>query len=263
MRRERNTKKYILSIVILSGAALVSLFRISSYFIGLNRAELNAEQLREAAGMKEDSSSDDRSRQMDDLADETQETEKAIPESIDFTALHDISNDAVAWIYAPDTCINYVIAQGEDNNYYLDHMLDGESSSSGTLFMDSYNAPDFTDWNTIIYGHHMKNGTMFAALEKYKEQEYYENHPEMYLYTPGGRYRLEILAAALVQATDEIYSIPGTEEDKEQILWHIQEKSYIKTNVTPEKGNRLVTLSTCSYDYTDARFVVVGRAVEE
>jgi len=78
----------------------------------------------------------------------------------------------VAWLYAPGSGINYVVAQAEDNDYYLHRLLNGTEAKAGTLFMDYQNHSDFSDWNTMIYGHHMKNGTMFASLVKYQDQEF-------------------------------------------------------------------------------------------
>lgn len=100
-----------------------------------------------------------------------------IPAAIDFDSLRAISGDAVAWIFAPGTTINYVIAQSDDNSYYLRRLLDGTGAVCGTIFADYRCSSDFTDWNTIIYGHKMDNGTMFASLANYLNQAYYEEHP--------------------------------------------------------------------------------------
>lgn len=262
MRKGKHRFTYILSVAILAGIALFCIFHIVDYFSQLYMAERNAEQLQDMAVITVENNSGNVLNDIENPQGDTGEAEKDIPAAIDFTALQKISGDAVAWIYVPDTCISYVVAQGGDDSYYLDHMLNGKYSTSGTIFMDSRNTPDFTDWNTILYGHHMKNGTMFAALENYKEQEYYENHPVIYLYTPQYRYRLEVAAAALVEPDDAIYTISGTEEDKEEILRNLQEKSYIKTKAKTEGDNRIVTLSTCAYDFEDARFVVVGNITD-
>lgn len=190
-------------------------------------------------------------------------TESKIPAAVDFDRLYEISEDAVAWIYAPGTAINYVIAQAEDNEYYLHRLLDGAYANGGTLFADCRNAAAFSDWNTIVYGHHMKDGTMFAALLNYREPGYYEEHPVMYLYTPGHRYRLELLAGCTVSLDDPVYTLPASEQDKDGIVEHVCERSSFRAAVPAEEGDKLVTLSTCSYDYDDARYVVVGRLKEE
>lgn len=186
-----------------------------------------------------------------------------IPEQMDFTPLQQISGDVKAWIFSPNTRINNVIAQGQDNEYYLHRLLNGTEAKAGTLFLDYHNQGDFSDWNTIVYGHHMKNGSMFASLVNYQSQDYYEEHPVMYLYLPGYRYRLDLIAGYTTGTEDRIYTIPGTSVEKQQLAEYAMEKSDFLTEVTVEEEDRLVTLSTCSYSYNDARYVVIAKIVEE
>lgn len=156
-----------------------------------------------------------------------------------------------------------MVAQSEDNDYYLRHLLDGTRAGAGTIFMDYRNSTDLSDFNTIIYGHHMKNGTMFAFLLNYREQEYYETHPSLFLYTPGHRYRIEMIAGYTTGVEDGIYSLPATKENRDAILEHAKKESDFTSNVTVEEEDKLVTLSTCAYEYPNARYVVIGRLVEE
>lgn len=195
---------------------------------------------------------------------DAQEGEKdRIPIAIDFYGLYEISKDAVAWLYAPDTEINYVVAQAEDNSYYLHHLLNGEYASGGTLFTDCRNHAGFTDWNTVIYGHNMKNGTMLASLMDYRIPGYYEEHPMMYLYMPEHRYKLELIAGYTTNISDLIYSIPATKEERDEIIDHAHSASSFISGIAIGEEDKLVTLSTCSYAYDDARYVVIGRIVEE
>ena len=103
---------------------------------------------------------------------------------VDFAALREINPDIVAWIYIEGTKINYPIVQGEDNSYYLKHLFSGEWNGSGCIFLDFRNDASFADRHSIIYGHHMKNGTMFTDLDKYKKQEFFDEHPIALLITP-------------------------------------------------------------------------------
>lgn len=185
-----------------------------------------------------------------------------IPASIDFELLREISEDAVAWLYCPDTKINYVIAQAEDNEYYLHRLLDGSSANCGTLFMDYRCNSDFTGYNTVIYGHHMKDESMFASLVEYQEQEYYEEHPVMYLYVPGHRYTLELIAGYITETDDLIYSIPATKKERDAVLENAYRLSNFEAGIIAEEEDRIVTLSTCSYAYDDGRYVVIGRIAE-
>lgn len=181
---------------------------------------------------------------------------------VNFEKLQEISKDVVAWIYIPDTEIDYVIVQADDNDYYLRRQLNGKYATGGTLFMDYLNAPDFSDFNTIIYGHNMKNGTMFACLKNYKNQKYYESHPFLYIYTPEKEFKVELIAAYTTATDDIIYTRPDTGEGRDEVVVHALEKSDFTADVAVTGGDRLVTLSTCSYAFEDARYVVIGKIVE-
>ena len=194
---------------------------------------------------------------------ETEEPEVTIPESVDFERLRAISGNAAAWLYSPDTKINYVVAQAEDNAYYLRRLLNGKAASGGSLFADYRCSADFSDWNTVIYGHYMKNGTMFGGLSNYRDQAYYEEHPVMYLYLPGQRYRLELVAGYTTDVYDVAYAVPASKEQRDEILTHAVEKSSFQSDVAVGEDDRLVTLSTCSYAYDNARYIVIGRLVED
>ena len=116
-------------------------------------------------------------------ADTSDEEKETSPITVDFTQLLATNEDVCGWLYSKDTVINYPVAQGEDNNEYLHHLLDGTYNSSGTLFLDCECGPEFSGANSIIYGHNMKNGSMFNSLHSYSDQAYYDAHPVMYLNT--------------------------------------------------------------------------------
>ena len=114
------------------------------------------------------------------------EKEKEEPQSryleIDFAGLKAVNPDVIAWIQILALDISYPVVQGKDNAYYLHHLFSGESNINGSIFVDCHNQPDFTDQNTIVYGHNMKNGSMFGTLDKYQDQTLFEQHPEFYIY---------------------------------------------------------------------------------
>ena len=114
---------------------------------------------------------------------------------VDFEALQEVNPDIVAWLYLEGTVLNYPVVQGEDNDHYLYYMFDGSWNGIGCIFLDSRNSGDFTDRNSVIYGHHMQNGSMFACLDGYKKQEFYDAHPTILLLTPEKNYRLELFSA--------------------------------------------------------------------
>ena len=192
-----------------------------------------------------------------------EQQDSKIRETLNFDAIWEIGEAAVAWLYSPDTRINYVVAQGEDNDYFLHRLLSGGDAKEGTLFVDFRNSPDFTDSNTIIYGHNMKSGSMFGSLHRYEKQEYYEEHPVMYLYVPGNRYTLELLAGCYVGVENPIFSaLPPSEEERDSILYQAYHNSTFVSGITAGKEDRLVTLSTCAGDDT-LRYVIIGRIAEE
>lgn len=181
------------------------------------------------------------------------------PIQVDFDVLFAQNRDVVAWLYCPDTPINYPVVQGADNEYYLRRLLDGRSNASGTLFMDHRNAADWSDWNRVIYGHNMRNGSMFGTLTNYKDPTYFQAHPVMFLLTPERNYRINLLAGFVTAAHAQVYSefSPG-EEEKTELIGQWLEASDFDSGLFPAPEQRLITLSTCSYEYTDARYVLVG-----
>ena len=184
------------------------------------------------------------------------------PRVIDFTALLTDCPDVKAWLYSPNTVIDYPVVQGKDNDYYLHRFMNGSYNPSGTLFIDFRVAGDFTSPHTIIYGHHMQNGSMFASLEGYRKQEYYDEHPVMYLNTPQGNYRLDLFSAFVTFPDSRVYTL-SYENEIEFEQWCVLMKSFsdFKCDLELSSQDRIVTLSTCTYDYDDARYVVMGKLV--
>ena len=144
---------------------------------------------------------------------------------VDFAALKEINPDIVAWLTIPGTNIDYPIAQHSDNDYYLHHLFTGEWNSSGCLFMDCRNELDFSDRHTIIYGHHMDNGTMFQNLMGYKSQEFYDQHPVGQLITPDGSYTLEFFAGYVASVEDDAGCADKKLDSKEKELTKCTQKS--------------------------------------
>lgn len=194
-------------------------------------------------------------------ADNTEETEQpaeTAPVRVNFEYLHGINEDVVGWVYCENTPISYPFLQSPDNNYYLYRLVDKTQNPSGSLFLDFRNKSDMSDWNSIVYGHNMQDGTMFACLNEYKKQEYYDEHPVMYLLTPDKQYKVELVAGILAKADASFYDFPVPEEDREEVVSGWLEDSTFQTKVQIQPDDRFVTLSTCSYEFDDARYVVIG-----
>lgn len=178
--------------------------------------------------------------------------------TIDFDQLLAQYPNAVGWLCCEGTPINYPVMQSNDNDYYLRRLPDGTYNTAGSLFAD-YRCGEIGETNNyIIYGHNMKNGTMFSSLTKYKSQSYYEEHPVLYLYTPNGNYKIELIAGFVSKPTGEAYN---TNQTYEQILKYSSNSTF-RSDVAQCEGDCYITLSTCSYEYENARYVVIGRLEE-
>jgi len=184
------------------------------------------------------------------------------PIAVDFSLLQEQNSDVVGWIYSPGTPINYPVVHGSDNEHYLDYFIDGSYTGSGTPFIDCLCAGDFTNQNTVIYGHHMQDGSMFASIRNYRKDGYYEEHPCMYLNTPTQNYRIDIFSGYITEADSDSYFFDFSEEsDYLSFLSRMQDKSDFYSSVELGPDDRIVTLSTCSYEYFDARYVIQGKLV--
>ena len=176
----------------------------------------------------------------------------------DFALLKSISGDAAAWLHSPGTAIDYPVMAADDYSYYLNHLSDGTANANGALFIDYNNASDFSGPLTVIYGHNMKSGRMFGSLEGYKRQAYFEEHPYMYLYTEAGDYRLDVLYGCVIGAGEWSSQAYMREGNLEALLAYAGDNTTFESGAVYEEGDRIVALSTCSYEFNDARYVVLG-----
>lgn len=178
--------------------------------------------------------------------------------SIDFEMLQKVNADAAAWLYCPDTEIDYPVMRSDDYNWYLHHLPDGTYHANGTLFLD-YNCPsDFSGRLNIIYGHHMKSGKMFGSLVRYKEQKYFEQHPSLYLYTEQGNYRIDLKYGCVIGADqwrDQAFMYTG---NLEALLSYASSKTTFVSSTEYTDRDKFIVLSTCSYEFDDARYIVIG-----
>ena len=178
---------------------------------------------------------------------------------VDFDQLLEVNNNVVGWIYIEGTNINYPIVLGADNDYYISHMINGKKNKAGSIFMDYRNHGDFLDDNTILYGHNMKNDTMFADITNFRNQEYYDAHPIGLIMTPDGNFYFEIIAAHVANVNSSAWQLAFDSADA-KLDWaqKAMGKSGFVSRYTPTATDKLITLSTCSYEYNNARFVLVG-----
>ena len=177
--------------------------------------------------------------------------------NMDFTALREVNSDVLGWIMIPGTPISYPLLQGEDNQYYLKHTWKKWSSAVGAIFLECQNSPDLSDFNTIVYGHRMNNGSMFASLKNYKKQSYWAAHPCVYITDDNGSHKYEIFAAYEVSTTGTTYQLGFSgDASKQAFIDYCLAQSVIDTGITPTVYDRVLTLSTCTGNGHATRWVV-------
>lgn len=240
-KRKKSSTVYRIVIVLLLAVIAFSLYKIGTILHEYHVGTEEYEKVQSAAGTDGSSFSGE----------------------VDFEALLETNEDVKAWIYSEDTVINYPVVQGEDNQYYLYRMINGEWNGKGSIFIDYRCENPFSDFNTILYGHRMRDGSMFDSLAEYRDRDYYEKHRKMMLITPEKKYDLYIFGVVTVASDSDRYkySFESAEEEQEY-LNRIRENSEIDTDVSVSAGDRIVMLSTCTYEFEDARLVVYGKLVE-
>lgn len=190
-----------------------------------------------------------------DNNDNAQENEDILLISVDFSVLKQENEDIVGWLYLEDSPINYPVVQSNDNDYYLRRLVNGEYNIAGSLFMDYRNDSNLEDDNTIIYGHNMKNNTMFGSLQEYKSQDYYDNHKVMYYFTSEKNYIIELFTGYTISVESDIYDLSVIDSSK---LEELISKSDFESNTKVTEEDKIITLSTCAYEYDGARYIVMG-----
>ncbi len=200
---------------------------------------------------------------LDDLPPENTEKETQYISPIDFTSLKEINPDTIAWIYFENMDINYPIVQGEDDDFYLHHDFYKEKSTSGCIFLDTEATPDFLCDNSFIYGHNMKNKSMFAKLNQYAEESFFQENKTFLIYTPTETRRYEIYSCYPAKLDWDSFTYQF--ENKEAYAkWQatVKGRSLYDTKVTPDSSQPTVTLMTCTPKGSNYRFLVHGRLMD-
>lgn len=182
--------------------------------------------------------------------------------SVDFDALLEINPDTIAWIrFDEPSIINYPVVKSADNNEYLTKTFAENDNKLGAIFMDMRNSSDFSDRNTIIYGHHLNvSPDMFSRMHLYEDEEFCKEHPDFYIYTPDGSVRTyTVFSAGVVNAVSDNYDIEfASDEEFEQYIQTCRDSSNYQVDVDVNAQSQIVSLSTCTGDQRDERFLLQG-----
>jgi len=239
--KKNNNLLYRIIMLVLVLIIVFSLYKIGTILYGYYQGSHQYQQVQQTAGIDEG---------------------KKFTGEVDFESLLKVNQDVKAWIYSEGTVINYPVVQGPDNDYYLYRMFNGEYNGAGSIFIDYRNDDPFHEFNTVLHGHRMKDGSMFKSLIEYRDMDYYNQHKVMQLTTPEKKYDLEIFAVVTIGADSDLYQFEFFDEEaKETYLGRIKEINEIETDVEVTTEDHIVMMSTCTYEFDDARLCVYGKLV--
>lgn len=187
---------------------------------------------------------------------------------IDFASMQaDVNEDIYAWVYVPGTKVDYPILQRSGNNdFYLDHDLNGKKASCGSIYTENYNKKDFNDNHTVVYGHNMKNGSMFKSLRNYDDKDFFEENKYIYVYTESDTRVYEIFGA--YEYTDEHLLLNyktdnagGFQKYLDMVKKQPDASGHFNRELTVNSSDKIITLSTCISGKDGSRYLVQGKLI--
>ncbi len=240
-----------------------SIYQLASIFMGYRSGEKEYEELKQYVLAEPAAPGEPGAAVSAEAGDaDAESSDSPVPMSrIDLDSLQEINSEAIGWIEIPDTIISYPMVHSTDNRYYLSHTFRKESNKSGSIFLETSNSADFSDLHTIIYGHNMKNGSMFAGLKDYSSKSYLDAHPYIYIDLADGSHCYQIFSCHEASVSDNCYTIGYQPDDiYAAFLESMQAASLYDTGVEVGIEDYVVTLSTCTKNGTK-RFVVHARKI--
>ena len=253
-------KKYLAAAMIFGAAALIcGGIGVYKYFQEKNAGTEYDEIRKEVVQQAEEETPEEEPTVQQEM-EEPAETTVEIP--IDFTALKEQNPDVYAWIQVPGTAVDYPILQSPtDNAYYLTHTIDGEEKTEDAIFTENYNTKTFEDPNTVIYGHDMKNGSMFQSLHNYMDRSFFDANREVLIYLPDQIRHYKIFAAYLYDSRHILQSFDfGNKEIYQKYLENILSmrdmNAFIDTSMEVTSEDKIITLSTCYAGISTQRYLV-------
>lgn len=264
--RRRRMIQYLLKGMLLGffiGILLFSIFKLGSILIGYKSGEKEYEELKEQYVLEEPVEPEKILEQIEENTEEGSEQDKAeslVPMTrIDLSSLKKMNSDTVGWIEIPGTVLSYPMVHTKDNSFYLTHTFRKETNKSGSIFIEALNDSDFSDLHTIIYGHNMKDGSMFAQLKNYTTESYLKAHPYIYIDLEDGSHCYQIFSCHETNPEEpgnKVYTIGyKTNDTYAAFLDSIKSASAFDTGVDVSIEDSVITLSTCTNN-GDTRFVV-------
>lgn len=259
-RRKNGKVLYYLVLVLLLGVLVFSSVKIITYLKDQKNAQASQDNMNnefvQPTPTPDPDDGEDTDKDKDKDKDKTEVVSQ--PEhkgKIDFAAMQEKYPDVVGWIYGANTGLDWPIVQTaeEGGEYYLYRDINGKDNKNGTVFLDWRCASDFSTQNNMIYGHNMKTGLMFAPLIKYKSQAFFDAHPYLYLYTPSQTYKVHLFAGMETPHDSEVYSYNLSSSYLQECI----NSSTFNSGLGVPTGN-ILTMSTCDYDYANARYVLLG-----
>lgn len=263
MEKKRRSKWFWVFLLIFLAAAAFAVF----YYVSQQKKEEVYDKLKENNKTEEPEVKEEPKQEPVQAVPEEPEAEPVdIP--IDFAGLQEMNPEIYAWIRIPGTEVDYPIVQRpEDDAYYLDHTIEGAEGLPGSIYTESLNKKDFTDKNTVIYGHNMKDNTMFGSLKDYKDSAYMDEHSEVYIYTPEHIFTYKIFAAVTYDSRHIMVAFDFAQDEQYQAyldsLSQVRNMaSYINTDIPVTTADRIITMSTCNGN-NDQRFLVEAVLIDE
>lgn len=252
--------QYAAGILILLGVVVFSGYKLVTSIISDQRAEEEHQRLLEAAVAAETAyPTTPIAIEMDENGEEVEVPPPQYPPlSIDMDMLKEMNDDFRGWFYFPAVEVSYPVVQGEDNNYYLKHSFEDEKSNSGCIFMDCGASPDWTDRNTFVFGHNMRNGSMFGTFKKLVDDpSLLDANSHFYIYTKDEVYTYEIFSYYMTKSDSNRYMVFSSDENYDQYTsWAVENSNYAFDVDLSERPN-IVSLSTCYGSAGTSRRVLI------
>lgn len=235
--------------LVLAAVMIFAAWKLIDILVGYKRDRAAYDALRDIAIVRltpaPSPAADNDSPDPGELRTEPQPSE--IPIAVDWEALQAVNSDIIGWLYCPDTVINYPVVQTTNNETYLDTRFEGGYSVAGTLFADADSVVGIRQSHLIVYGHNMKDKSMFGSLKNFADPDYYAQHPVLYLLTPEQCYRIDLLACQTIPAQKANYpTYFSTDEDYASYLDRMTASAYWVNAEAADTAYQLVTLSTCT-----------------